>query len=169
VFRPELHYITTIYHRKILQHIISNRKHIFYRYIITKHINLFPLRNLSIIHTDGRCCHCCSHGSTPTSRLFLRRHYNYLRNSLFNYKTSLNGYHSEFSLKLNSNAALRARHCLTRDFCPQVIFHKSVSPWPLSMLLGSLRFFSKFAEIIVNGCCSAVSMTPAIKEKNFQV
>jgi hypothetical protein len=56
---------------------------------------------------------------------------------------------------------------LTRDFRLQVFSRKSVSPWPLSMPLGSFRFFRKFAEIIANGCCSAT--TPAIKEKNFQV
>jgi hypothetical protein len=41
---------------------------------------------------------------------------------------------------------LKVRHIkgsLTRDFRLQVFFRKSVSPWPLSMPLGSFRFFSK--------------------------
>ena len=53
-------------------------------------------------------------------------------------------------------------------FSTSGFFHKSVSPWPLSMPLGSFFFSRKFAEIIANECLSAVSRTPAIKEKNFR-
>ncbi len=49
-------------------------------------------------------------------------------------------------------------------------FRKSVSPWTMSICLWDrFDFFRKFVEIIANGCCSGVSTTPAIKEKNFQV
>ncbi len=52
---------------------------------------------------------------------------------------------------------------LTRDFELEVFFHKSVSPGPLSVPLGPLEFFRKFAVIFANQCLSAVSATPAIK------
>ncbi len=53
---------------------------------------------------------------------------------------------------------------LTSDF-----FHKSVSPGPLSIPLGPFQIFSKFAEIFANECLTAVSTTPAKKEKNLEI
>ncbi len=44
---------------------------------------------------------------------------------------------------------------LTQDFRLQVFFHKSVSPWPLSMPWDRFVFFRKFAEIMANECLSA--------------
>ncbi len=51
---------------------------------------------------------------------------------------------------------------LTQDF------HKSVSPWPLSISLGPFSFFFKFADIFANKCLSAVSTTTAKEEKNIE-
>jgi hypothetical protein len=59
---------------------------------------------------------------------------------------------------------------LTRDFRLQVFFHKSVSLWPLSIPLGPFQIFSKSrGDIFANECLSAVSTTPAKKEKNFEI
>ncbi len=54
-------------------------------------------------------------------------------------------------------------------FSTSGFFHKSVSPGPLSISLGSFRIFQKFAEIFVNECLSGMSMTPAKKDKNFEI
>ncbi len=58
---------------------------------------------------------------------------------------------------------------LKRDFRLQVCFVNQCPPGPWVCLWDRFDFFRKFSEIIANGCCSAVSMTPAIKEKNFQL
>ncbi len=56
---------------------------------------------------------------------------------------------------------------LTRDFRHHIFFINQCPPGP--WVLGPFRFFRKFAEIFANECLSAVSMTPAKKEKNFEI
>ncbi len=53
---------------------------------------------------------------------------------------------------------------VTRDFRLQ-IFHNSASPGPLSIPLGSFQIFQIFPEKIANEGLSAVSTTPAKKDK----
>ncbi len=60
---------------------------------------------------------------------------------------------------------VRIKGSLTRDFLPQVFFVNQCPPGPLVCHWDRFDFFRKFAEIIANVCCSAVSTTPAIKEK----
>jgi hypothetical protein len=55
------------------------------------------------------------------------------------------------------------------SFSTSVFFHKSVSPGTLSMPLGPFQIFPKFAGIFVNECLSALSTTPAKKEKIFEI
>ncbi len=55
---------------------------------------------------------------------------------------------------------------LTRDFRLQVFFHKSVSPGPLSIPLGSFRIFSKIRGVIPEGMLiSSVNDTGEKREK----
>ncbi len=57
---------------------------------------------------------------------------------------------------------------LTRDFRLQVFFVNQCPPGPWLCHYDRFDFFSrKFVEIIENECLSAVSTTPAIKEKYF--
>ncbi len=48
-------------------------------------------------------------------------------------------------------------------------FHESVSQRPQSISLELFQIFQKCTEIFTNECLSAVSTTPAIKEKNVKV
>ncbi len=52
-----------------------------------------------------------------------------------------------------------------RRFSTSVFFRKSVSPGPLSRF----KFFRKFAEKIANEYLSAVTTTPAKKDKKFKI
>jgi hypothetical protein len=57
---------------------------------------------------------------------------------------------------------------LTRDFRLQVFFINQCPPGLWVSNWDRLEFFRKFAEIIANECLSAVSTTPAKKDKNFE-
>jgi hypothetical protein len=52
------------------------------------------------------------------------------------------------------------KESLTRDCQLQVFFHESVSPVPLSILLGPFRFVRKLAEIFAALCTTAISYSP---------
>jgi hypothetical protein len=58
---------------------------------------------------------------------------------------------------------------LTRDFRLQVFF---INQCPLGLWVSHwdhFEFFRKFMEIFANECLSAVSTTPAKKDKNFEI
>jgi hypothetical protein len=54
-------------------------------------------------------------------------------------------------------------------FSTSGFFHNSVSPGPLSIPIGSFQIFLKIRGVFANECLSAVSTTPAKKEKNFEI
>ncbi len=58
---------------------------------------------------------------------------------------------------------------LTRDFRLQVFFINQCPPGLWVSHWDHFKFFRKFVEIFVNECLSAVSTTPAIKDKNFEI
>ena len=58
---------------------------------------------------------------------------------------------------------------LTRDFRLQVFFINQCPSGPWVSHWDHFKFFRKFPEIFVNECLSAVSTTPAKKEKNFKI
>jgi hypothetical protein len=49
-----------------------------------------------------------------------------------------------------------------------MFFHKSVSPKPLSILLGPFQILSKIFGDIRSSRCTRVSLTPVVNGKNFK-
>ncbi len=69
--------------------------------------------------------------------------------------------------KNNRVSQKQLKGSLTRDFRLQVFFVNQCPPGPWIWIWDRFDFFRKFAEIIANGCCSAVSTTPAIKREKL--
>ena len=58
---------------------------------------------------------------------------------------------------------------VSRDFLLLVFFMNQFPPRSRVFHLDHFEFFRKFAEIFANECLSAVTTTPAKKEKNFEI
>ncbi len=74
-------------------------------------------------------------------------------------------------LSCRSNLAGRYifKGSMKRDFRLQVFFKNQCPPGLSVSNWDRFEFFRKFAEIIANECLSAVSTTPAKKDKNFEI
>ncbi len=64
---------------------------------------------------------------------------------------------------------LTIKGSLTQDFRHQIFFINQCPRAPEYPIRTISIFFQKFAEIFANECLSAVSTTPAKKEKNFEI
>ncbi len=69
----------------------------------------------------------------------------------------------------NNFRSILIKGTMPRDFRLQVFFMKSVSPWPLSILLGPSRIFRKFSEIFAAQGVLSVSLTPVANGKKFYI